>query len=102
MSVWMTSRYIFDPPYIKQQKRAIDGIGIGLLALGIGCLQFVLDKGQTEDWFASHLITALMIAGLGTLIIFIIYALRAKNPVLDLRVFKDRTYSTGVFLMTVL
>ncbi len=102
LSVLMTRAFIFDPPYLKQQKRKIDGIGIGLLAIGIGCLQFVLDKGQTEDWFSSHLITALLVVGLAALVIFIIYALRALNPVLDLHVFKDRTYSTGVFLMTVL
>jgi DHA2 family multidrug resistance protein len=102
LSVLMTRAFIFDPPYLKQQKRDIDAIGIGLLAIGIGALQFVLDKGQTEDWFASHLITALTVIAVATLAIFIIYALRVEHPVLDLHVFKDRTYSTGVFLMTVL
>src|SRR5208282_2372007 len=42
ISVLMTRKFIFDPPYLKQQRRKIDGIGIGLLALGIGALQFVL------------------------------------------------------------
>src|SRR5439155_7838286 len=68
----------------------------------IGALQFVLDKGQQEDWFSSHLIMSLTIIALSALVVFIIYALRAEHPVLDLHVFKDRTYSTGVLLMTLL
>src|SRR6185436_12712773 len=77
-------------------------IGIGLLAVGIGALQFLLDKGQTEDWFDSNLIRALAVASASALVLFVIHALVAKDPVLDLRVLKDRTYSTGVFMMTVL
>jgi len=102
MSVIMTRAFIFDPPYLRQQKRGVDAIGIGLLAVGIGALQFVLDKGQQEDWFASNAITALLIVAIAALVIFIIHQLRAKNPVLDLYVFKDRTYTTGVLLMTTL
>lgn len=102
VSILMTRAFIFDPPYLRQQKRGIDGIGIGLLALGIGSLQFVLDKGQQEDWFSSNTILALTITAILAIVIFIIHALTAKEPVLDLHVFKDRTYTTGVLLMTVL
>src|SRR5262249_53048932 len=89
ISVLMTRAFIFDPPYLKQQKRGIDGIGIGLLALGIGALQFVLDKGQQDDWFSSHLIITLTVIALAALAAFIIHALRTEHPVLDLNVFKD-------------
>jgi DHA2 family multidrug resistance protein len=102
ISVLMTRAFIFDPPYLKEQKRSVDVIGIGLLALGIGALQFVLDKGQQDDWFASNLIVGLTIVSVVALITFVVHALRAENPVLDLYVFKDRTYSTGILLMTVL
>jgi len=102
VSILMTRAFIFDPPYMKDMKRRVDGIGIGLLAVGIGTLQFLLDKGQTEDWFDSNLIRALAVASASALILFVIHALVAKDPVLDLRVLKDRTYSTGVFMMTVL
>jgi DHA2 family multidrug resistance protein len=98
----MTRAFIFDPPYLKNMKRKVDGIGIGLLAVGIGALQFLLDKGQQEDWFDSNLIRALAVASASALILFVVHALVAKDPVLDLRVLKDRTYSTGVFMMTVL
>src|SRR5467141_1466036 len=50
-SVIMTRLFIFDPPYIRRQKSGIDYWGIGMLALGIGALQLLLDKGQEEDWF---------------------------------------------------
>src|SRR5499426_330043 len=77
MSVIMTRAFIFDPPYLRQQKRGVDAIGIGLLAVGIGALQFVLDKGQQEDWFASNVITALLITAVAALVVFIVYQLRA-------------------------
>jgi len=102
VSILMTRAFIFDPPYMKGMKRRVDGIGIGLLALGIGTLQFLLDKGQQEDWFDSNLIRALAVTSISALVLFVVHSLVAKDPVLDLRVLKDRTYSTGVFLMTVL
>ena len=55
-SIVMTKLYVFDPPYLRARDRtAIDYWGIGMLAVGIGALQFVLDKGQQDDWFASPL-----------------------------------------------
>src|SRR6187397_3354395 len=67
-SIVMTKLYIFDPPYIRIESRKIDYWGIGMLAVGIGALQIVLDKGQEEDWFASNVITALAIVSAVTLI----------------------------------
>src|ERR1700690_3001501 len=58
-SIIMTRLFIFDPPYIRRQSGGIDYWGMGLLAVGVGALQVVLDKGQEEDWFSSHWITAL-------------------------------------------
>jgi DHA2 family multidrug resistance protein len=52
-SLVMTQLFIFDPPYIKRKSETIDYWGIGMLALGIGALQVLLDKGQEEDWFAA-------------------------------------------------
>jgi MFS transporter, DHA2 family, multidrug resistance protein len=100
MSVIMTRLFIFDPPYIRRSGRGIDFWGIGLLAVGIGALQVVLDKGQEEDWFESHWITGLAAVAAVALLIFIAHEIRARDPVVHLRVFKNRTYSAGVFLMT--
>src|ERR1700722_9483273 len=58
-SLVMTRLFIFDPPYIRRSGKGIDYWGIGMLALGIGALQVVLDKGQEDDWFSSHAIVGL-------------------------------------------
>jgi DHA2 family multidrug resistance protein len=101
-SVIMTQLFIFDPPYIRRSTSRIDYWGIGMLAVGVACLQVVLDKGQEADWFAAHWITVLAVVAFTALIALVIYELRAPHPVIDLRVFLVRTYSTGVFLMAVL
>src|SRR5215212_950650 len=101
-SLIMTQLYIFDPPYMKRESNRIDYWGIGLLAVGIGTLQLLLDKGQEEDWFASHFMTLLAVTSVAAIIVFLVHEWRTADPVVDLRVFKIRTYSTGVFLMTTL
>src|SRR6195256_2525303 len=60
-SILMTKLFIFDPPYLRQENRSVDYWGIGMLAVGIGTLQIVLDKGQQEDWFSSNLIVTLAV-----------------------------------------
>src|SRR3954466_1751662 len=100
-SLVMTKMFIFDPPYLRQEKRKIDYWGIGMLAVGIGALQIVLDKGQEADWFSSGFITTLAVVAAATLAILIAHLLTTDDPVVDLRVFKERTYAVGVFLMTV-
>jgi DHA2 family multidrug resistance protein len=101
VSIIMTKLYIFDPPYLRAQSRRIDYWGIGMLAVGIGALQFVLDKGQEDDWFSSRTIVILSVIAVVTLVSLVIHELTTDDPVVDLRVFKLRTYAVGVFLMTV-
>src|SRR5947208_2888778 len=100
-SIVMTRLFIFDPPYLRSESRHIDYWGLGMLAVGIGALQFVLDKGQEEDWFASTTITVLAVLAAVTLISLVVHELTTTDPVVDLRVFKERSYAVGVFLMTV-
>jgi DHA2 family multidrug resistance protein len=100
-SIVMTKMYIFDPPYLKAESRKVDYWGIGMLAVGIGALQIVLDKGQEEDWFSSNMILTLSIVSAVTLIALIWHLLTTGDPIVDLRVFKERSYAVGVFLMTV-
>src|SRR5437762_208584 len=100
-SIVMTRLFIFDPPYLRAESRKIDYWGIGMLAVGIGALQIVLDKGQEEDWFASPMITTLAVIAVATLGALIVHELTTRNPIVDLRVFKARSYAVGVFLMTV-
>ena len=101
-SIVMTKLFVFDPPYLRRDTRQIDYWGIGMLAVGIGALQYVLDKGQEEDWFASNTIATLAIVAGVTLTALIFHELTAEHPIVDLRVFKQRSYAVGVFLMTVL
>jgi DHA2 family multidrug resistance protein len=100
-SLLLIQLYVFDPPYITRRSGRIDYWGIGMLAVGIGGLQVLLDKGQEEDWFSSRFITTLAVLSLVTLAAFIVRELRTEQPVVDLRVLKVRTYSVGVVLMTV-
>jgi len=100
-SIVMTKLFIFDPSYLRTESRRVDYWGIGMLAVGIGALQIVLDKGQEEDWFSSNLIIVLAILSAVTLIALVFHELTTDDPVVDLRVFKIRSYAVGVFLMTV-
>lgn len=101
-SIIMTRMFIFDPPYIKRATSKIDSWGIGMLAIWIASLQIVLDKGQEKDWFGTPWITVFMAIGALGCVAFIIYELHARDPVVNLRVFKERNYSLGVFMMAVL
>ena len=96
----MMKLFVFDPAYIGKRGERVDWTGIGLLALGIGALQIFLDKGQEDDWFASRLMTTLAIVSAFALAAFLVHELRVEHPVVDLRVFRLRTYATGVFLIT--
>jgi DHA2 family multidrug resistance protein len=102
LSLLMMQRYVSDPPYLGQQRaQRVDWTGIGLLALGIGALQIFLDKGQEDDWFDSRLMSFLAVVAALALAAFLVHELRAAHPVVDLRVFRARTYAAGVLLMTV-
>lgn len=100
-SLVMTQLFIFDPSYIRKARTRIDYWGIGMLALGVGALQIVLDKGQQEDWFSSPVITTLAMVSVVTLVLLVVHELRTEDPIVDLRVFKARSYAIGVFLMAV-
>lgn len=102
VSIIMTRLFIFDPPYIRRASQSIDYWGIGMLAVWVGALQIVLDKGQEKDWFGTSWITGLTVLSVAMVIAFLIHELRSKEPVVNLRVFRNRTYSTGVFLMSLL
>ena len=82
----------------QKDKIHIDYTGIALLAAGIGCLQFVLERGEAEDWFSSHAIQVCSVIAAIGLIGFIIYELRIKNPAVNLRVLGNRNLAfTTVF-----
>jgi len=105
LSLLLTSRLIQDPPYFKRRKLSetkIDYIGLGLVAVGLGCLQIVLDKGQRDDWFESHFITTLAIIAAASLLFVIWWEWRHKDPIIDLHLFRERTFAVSNLLMFML
>jgi DHA2 family multidrug resistance protein len=102
VSLLLTSRLISDPPYLYEERKrkiSIDYIGLGLLALGLGALQVVLDKGEREDWFDSHLILILTAVAAAALLTVLFWEWRHDHPIIDLRLFRDRSFATASALM---
>ncbi|MCX5819503.1 MAG: DHA2 family efflux MFS transporter permease subunit [Deltaproteobacteria bacterium] len=95
ISIFMTIFFIFDPPYMKKTKMKIDYWGLILMTVGVGCLQLILDRGQREDWFSSELITWMTVACGVALVFFILVERVVKEPIVDLKVFKDATFVLG-------
>jgi len=98
---FMNWLYIQDPPYLERrgENEGIDVVGLGMLSVGLASLQIVLDKGQQDDWFAAdHILILSILAGV-CLVGFVFWELRQKNPIVDLRVFRDRSFATGNVVM---
>ena len=99
IAVIMAKYFVFDPSYIKKKVMSIDYIGLGLLVVGMGALQVVLDKGEREDWFSSPFIVIFAAAAIIAIISLIYYELHHEHPIVHLRLFKDRSFAAGNFLM---
>jgi len=105
LSLLLTSRLISDPPDMRRRKLSetkIDYIGLGFVALGLGTLQVVLDKGQRDDWFESNFILTLTIIAVCSLLFVIWWEWRHKDPIIDLHLFSDRTFGSANLLMFML
>jgi DHA2 family multidrug resistance protein len=107
ISLYLTHKLVEDPPYleVEREKRKgvrIDYIGLGLVALGVGTLQMVMDKGQELDWFGSHLITVGMIASVIILATWVWWEWRHPNPIVELHLLKRRNVATAMFFMLIL
>jgi len=102
LSLILTNRMVEDPPYLKEERERVSKIrvdfaGLGLIAVGIGCLQVVLDKGQEADWFATWWITGLLFVAIVTLAIFVFWEWNHDHPIVDVKLFKLRNFSTTIF-----
>ena len=113
LSLFLTNRLVEDPPHIKRAVEKshreglnLDYFGFGLLATGFGSLEFVLDKGQEDDWFGSGVITfftTMCVVSLVTLIVWELYQIKIKKrPILNLTLFRRRTFAIPFVLMFVL
>ena len=102
-AVLMAQAVIEDPPYIKHAKiQRVDGLGFAFLAIWLGTLQVILDKGQQEDWFAAKWITWFSVVSLLCFLAFVIRELRTDHPIVELRVLKNRNFVAGTVLITCL
>ena len=101
----LVRRFVEDPPYLRRLKAAgvkLDYIGIALLAIGVGALQILLDKGQEDDWFGSNFITTLVIVSSGCLISLVIWEWFQKAPIIDVRLFKAFNFASANVMMFML
>ena len=91
----LVQHFVFDPPYIRRRSSRIDYWGMGMLATGIAALQIMLDKGQDDDWFGSHFIVAMCVIAVIALVSFVVWELRARDPVVHFKLFRYRTFAAG-------
>jgi len=102
ISIIMSTVFIVDPHYMKALKVRIDYWGLAFLAIGIGCLQMLLDRGERYDWFASEIMIWMAMVSVLALALFVIVELfYAEHPIVDLRVFKNSTFTLGNILIIV-
>src|SRR5882672_3810076 len=105
ISLVLTNRVVSDPPEFTREVEAarrggklkIDGLGIFLVALGFACLEVVLDRGQTEDWFESNFIVVFFTIAIIALFIAAIWEWRHSDPVVELRLLGERNFAIANF-----
>ena len=104
LALFLVFTFVEDPPFLRRttlQESKVDYWGFGLLAVGVGFLQIVLDKGQEDDWFGSNFIITLSVISVIALVALILWELRVKQPILDVRLFKNANFATSCVIMFV-
>jgi DHA2 family multidrug resistance protein len=104
LATFLVTTFLHDPPNVARVKTPVDWTGIGLLTVGIGGLQYVLEEGNSKDWFADSLILRLTVLSALCLSSMVWWELSARNehPVVDFRVLKNRTLAASIFLFVAL
>jgi DHA2 family multidrug resistance protein len=105
MTWFLVRRFVEDPPYLQRLRRAgvkLDYVGIALLAVGVGALQILLDKGQEDDWFGSRFITTLIVVSAVCLISLVVWEWFAKAPIIDVHMFKNFNFAGASLMMFML
>jgi MFS transporter, DHA2 family, multidrug resistance protein len=105
LSLILTRRLVSDPPEFTRQVEAarragklkIDGLGIVLVALGFACLEVVLDRGQTEDWFESNFILIFFTVAVIALVVAAVWEWRHPDPVVEIRLLGERNFAIANF-----
>jgi DHA2 family multidrug resistance protein len=105
LSLYLSNRMVEDPPEIHartQRRNPVDFIGLFAVAAGVGLLEFTLDKGQEKDWFGSPEICFTALLATLILIFFVFWEWQHPDPIVDLKLLKNRNFGTAVFLQLIL
>jgi DHA2 family multidrug resistance protein len=104
VSMYLSHRLVEDPPWVRAGERTVrvDYIGLGLIGVGLGALQVVLDKGQRDDWFASPFIFAMFAVSVVAIVAMVLWELHVEHPILELRLFKKRNFAVACLMMLML
>ena len=105
-SLFLTGWILVDPPAVQRDRKEalhgglrVDYLGMALVAIGLGCLQVVLDKGQQEDWFASDFILIFAMISALALVFLVIWELICPDPIVDIPLMKDKSFSAALGAM---
>lgn len=100
LAIFLIARFVEDPPYIKNAKVGkFDGWGLGLLAIWLGALQIILDKGQEDDWFSATWIRWATVILIVSFIAFLVREFKTRYPLVRLAVFRNRNFTVGCILI---
>jgi MFS transporter, DHA2 family, multidrug resistance protein len=105
LSLYLSNKLVEDPPEVRartKRRDPVDFIGLVAVAVGVGLLEFTLDKGQQKDWFGSPEICFTATLAVVILIFFVFWEWRHPDPIVDLKLLKNRNFGTAVFLQLVL
>ena len=105
VSMLLSNRMVSDPPHARpspDRAGKVDYLGFGLITLGLGALEVVLDKGQEDDWFHSSFITTFAIVAVIALTSFVAWEWRQEKPIVDVRMYRDRGFAVANLMMLVL
>jgi len=105
LTLFLVVRLVEDPPWMKRLTGAavkIDYIGVALLTLGVGALQVMLDKGQEDDWFASHFIVTLAVLAAVGLVSLVLWEWFQKQPIVEVRLFRNMNFLGANAMMFIL
>jgi DHA2 family multidrug resistance protein len=102
LALLLVQTFVEEPPYIRHARaKRVDWIGFLLLALWATSLHLMLDRGQEEDWFSSPFIRTLLVLSVVTLPVLVLWELRQAEPILNLRILRNRNFMTGSALIAV-
>ena len=107
-SLVLVQTFLCEPKALVEERRKklkgglkVDYVGFALVALGLGCLEITLDRGERDDWFGSGFITATAVVAVVALIGLVVWELNRKDPIIDLRLLGNRNFAiTTLFMMT--